>query len=301
MANEHDHGTLNYNRAFAIGIVLNVVYVAVEAGYGFLVNSMALLADAGHNASDVISLLLAWGGYWLSHRQPTKQYTYGLRGSTILAALFNALLLLAAVGAITWESIRRLADPPAVPANTVMLVAGVGVVINLATTLLFLKGRKRDLNIRGAFLHMAADTAVSVGVVLGGLLILATGLQRIDPVLSLLIAAVIFVGTWGLLRDSVKLAVQAVPSGIDIDKVATYLRERPGVSEIHDLHVWALSTTESALTVHLVRPTHSDNPDEFLVETAQGLHEQFDIGHVTIQIERTNREEFCPQARPGSL
>ena len=301
MAHDHDHGPLNYNRAFALGVVLNVAYVAVEATYGFLVNSVALLADAGHNASDVVSLLLAWGGHWLSHRPPSKRFTYGLRGSTILAALFNALLLLAAVGAIAWEAVGRLADPPEVLAGTVMLVAGVGVAINLATTLLFLKGRKGDLNVRGAYLHMAADTAVSAGVVFGGLLITLTQFQWIDPVLSLLIAAVIFLGTWGLFKDSVRLAVQAVPGDIDIDAIAEYLRGQPGVTQLHDLHVWAMSTTEVVLTAHVVRPDPEGDDDEFLAAIVRDVRQNFGIAHVTVQVERETREEFCPQARPGSV
>ena len=301
MPHDHDHAPLNYNRAFAIGIGLNIIYVAIEAVYGFLDNSMALLADAGHNASDVLSLLLAWGGYWLSQKPPTKQYTYGLGGTTILAALINGVLLLMAVGAIVWESIGRLAEPELVPARTVMIVAGIGVGINLATTLLFLKGRKNDLNIRGAYLHMAADTVVSLGVVIGGLLILWTGIERIDPIVSLLIAAVIFAGTWGLLRDSVKLAVHAVPAGIDIDEVEAFLRSLPGVTELHDLHVWGMSTTDIALTVHLVRPNPSDDPDEFLAQTSRELHDRFNIEHATVQVERSARPEFCPQSQPGSV
>ena len=301
MPHDHDHAPLNYNRAFAIGIGLNIIYVAIEAVYGFLDNSMALLADAGHNASDVLSLLLAWGGYWLSQKPPTKQYTYGLGGTTILAALINGVLLLMAVGAIVWESIGRLAEPELVPARTVMIVAGIGVGINLATTLLFLKGRKNDLNIRGAYLHMAADTVVSLGVVIGGLLILWTGIERIDPIVSLLIAAVIFAGTWGLLRDSVKLAVHAVPAGIDIDEVEAFLRSLPGVTELHDLHVWGMSTTDIALTVHLVRPNPSDDPDEFLAQTSRELHDRFNIEHATVQVERSARPEFCPQAESGSV
>ena len=237
---------------------------------------------------------------WRTGRR-RRNYTYGLRGSTILAALFNALLLLAAVGAIAWESVGRLADPPAVPPGIVMAVAGVGVVINLVTTLLFLKGRKSDVNVKGAFLHMAADTGVSAGVVLGGLLIAVTGYERIDPILSLLIAAVIFISTWGLLRQSVGLAVQAVPEGIDIDAVAAYLRARPGVAAVHDLHVWAMSTTETALTAHLVRPDPAGDPDEFLAETARDIRDRFGVGHVTIQVERAGREEHCSQARPGSV
>jgi cobalt-zinc-cadmium efflux system protein len=297
MAHDHDHGTLNYNRAFALGVVLNVTYVAVEAGYGLWTSSMSLLADAGHNLSDVLSLLLAWGAHHLAHRPPTRNYTYGLRGSTILAALFNAILLLGAVGAIVWESIRRLVDPPAVLPSVIIFVAGIGVLVNLGTTLLFLKGRKEDLNVRGAYLHMAADTAVSAGVVVGGLLIMATGSRWIDPALGLLIAAVIFIGTWGLLRQSIKLAIHAVPEHIDMDAVADYLRGRPGVTQVHDLHVWGMSTTESALTVHLVLPDPPDDPDAFLVETCEGLRERFGIGHATIQIERELHEEFCPQAR----
>lgn len=285
----------SYHRAFAVGVVLNVAYVAVEAGYGFAANSLSLLADAGHNLSDVLGLLIAWGAHFLSRSKPTDRRTYGWRSTSILAALLNALLLLMAVGGIVWEAVRRLAEPQPVFPATLMWVAGVGVVVNTVTALLFLKGRREDLNIKGAFLHMAADAGVSAAVVLGGWGVYLTDWTRIDPILSLLIAVVIFLGTWELLRDSVNLALHAVPRGIDLNEVREFLLQCPGVEGIHDLHVWAMSTAETALTAHLIRPTGNDN-DAFLAETAAGLHEQFGIDHATLQIERDYHGELCRQA-----
>ncbi|MCA9236689.1 MAG: cation transporter [Planctomycetales bacterium] len=291
----HDHaGAADYNKAFALGIALNLVYVAAEAASGVLGGSVALLADAGHNLSDVVGLLLAWAGHALAMAPPTTQRTYGWRGTSILAALFNALILLVALGAITTEAIRRFAEPAEVAGGAIILVAGIGVVVNTATALLFISGRKDDVNIRGAFLHMAADAGVSVGVVVAGVLIQATGRQWIDPVASLLIAAVVFVSTWGLLKDSINLAVQAVPRGIDPEEVAAYLRGLPGVSAVHDLHIWAMSTTETALTVHLVKPTVEDE-DALLEEIHHELAHRFRIGHITVQIERNN-QAACRQA-----
>ena len=304
MSHAHDHGhshaPADYGRAFAIGIALNVVYVAIEAGYGFWTGSLALLADAGHNFSDVLGLMLAWGGYALAKIAPSQRRTYGWRGATILAALTNGVILLAATGAIAWEAVRRFSQPADVPGLTVVGVAAVGVVVNTITALLFVSGRKGDVNIRGAFLHMAADAAVSVGVVVAGLGIRWTDLDWIDPVTSLVIAAVIFWGTWGLLRESFDLSMQAVPRGVDVPGIEGYLQSLSGVEAVHDLHVWALSTTETALTVHLVRP-QVGNDDELLKTLQRELHDRFGIEHMTVQIERTDDPDFCRQSDPAAL
>ncbi|HEY9822371.1 MAG TPA: cation diffusion facilitator family transporter [Candidatus Sericytochromatia bacterium] len=290
----HSHAPLNYNRAFVIGITLNIGFVAIEAVFGFLTNSLALLADAGHNLSDVLGLLLAFGASWLTRRRPTQRYTYGLRRSSILAALLNASFLLVAIGAIALEAIQRFASPAPVNGTTVIGVALVGIVINGVTALLFMSGRERDLNIRGAFLHMAADALVSAGVVLAGIAILTTGWLWFDPVVSLIIAAVIAIGTWNLLRDSVNLALDAVPEGIDLQAVRTYLSELSGVVGVHDLHIWAMSTTETALTTHLVMLT--GNPgDGFLSRISMELHDKFGIEHSTIQVETGNFLRPCDQ------
>ncbi len=237
MTHSHDHGPANHDRAFALGVALNLAFVAVEAIFGVLSNSLALVADAGHNLSDVLGLLLAWGAAVLSRRLPTPRRTYGLRRSSVLAALFNGIFLLVAIGAIGWEAIRRFSDPGPVAGGTVIAVAAVGIVINTGTALLFLADRKGDLNIRGAFLHMAADAAVSLGVVLAGFAILATDWRWLDPAISLAIVAVIFVGTWGLLRDSVNLALDAVPESIDTAAIGAYLAGQPAVTNVHDLHI----------------------------------------------------------------
>ena len=285
MNHGHDHAPANYDKAFAIGIALNVSYVVVEAVFGALAHSLALLADAGHNLTDVLSLLLAWGASRLSQMQPTRRYTYGLRSSSILASLINAIILLVAIGAIAWEALRRFNQPEEIPGGTVMAVAAVGVVINAATALLFVKGRESDLNIKGAFLHMAADAGVSLGVVVAGFAIIRTGFYWIDPVTSLVIVAIIAIGTWGLLRDSACLALHAVPPGIDANKVKEYLASLPEVVAVHDLHIWPMSTTETALTVHLEMP-HGNGGDEFLHQVCKQLHDQFKIEHSTIQIEQ---------------
>ncbi len=296
----HHSPSDNYGWAFALGVVLNVVFVVVEAGYGWWADSLALLADAGHNLSDVLGLLMAWGGYALAKVAPSPQRTYGWRGSTILAALFNALLLMVAVGGIAWEAIGRLSSPTEVAAPVVIVVAMIGVVINTGTALLFLRGRKHDLNIRGAFLHMAADALLSVGVAIAGLVILWTHLLWVDPVTSLVIAAVILFGTWGLLKESLQLAMQAVPPSVNIDEVYAFLARLPGVTEVHDLHVWAMSTTEIALTAHLVRP-EMNNDDALLQQASQRLHDDFDISHTTIQIERSVDDANCGQSADGTL
>jgi cobalt-zinc-cadmium efflux system protein len=295
MSHGHSHAPTDYGRAFAIGVALNLVYVAVEAGFGFWDNSLALLSDAGHNLSDIIGLLLAWGGFALARIPPSPGRTYGWRSSTILAALFNALLLLAAIGAIVWESLRRLFEPADLPGASMIVVAAGGVVVNTITALLFLRGRHHDLNIRGAFLHMAADAGVSLGVVIAGLAIRSTGWHWIDPVTSLAIAAVIFLSTWNLLKDSVNLAMHAVPARIDAQLVQNFLEQTPGVGEVHDLHIWAMSTTETALTVRLVMPT-VNNDDEFLCHLQHELHNRFGIEHATIQIMREAAKVACSLA-----
>ena len=293
MSHHHNnHSPSDYNRAFAIGVALNVIYIVVEATYGFLAGSLALLADAGHNLSDVLGLLLAWGANYLVQRKPTQRHTYGWRKSTILAALTNAIILLVAMGGIAWEAVRRFSDPSPVSGKTVIIVAAIGVVINTATALLFLSGRKTDLNIRGAFLHMAADAGVSAGVVLAGVVILTTGWPWIDPVVSLTITAIILVGTWGLLRDSFNLALDAVPAGIDPEAVKTYLSDLPGVTGVHDLHIWAMSTSETALTVHLVKPNARDD-DALIEQASRELHDRFGIEHITIQWERRPELDHC--------
>ena len=288
----HHHGQANYNRAFAIGVGLNVAYVAIEAGFGFAAGSLALLADAGHNLSDVLGLLLAWGASWLATRSPTRRRTYGLRRSSILAALANAMLLLVAVGGICWEAIRRLLSPEPPPGQAVIWVAAVGIVINTATALLFLRGSERDLNLRGAFLHMAADAGVSLGVVVAGIAIAWTSWTWIDPAVSLAIAAAIFVSTWGLFRESLDLALDAVPAGIDPEAVRQYLAGLPGVIAVHDLHIWALGTSESALTAHLVVPERLDH-DALLADLTRQLHDRFAIEHATVQIEKGTSAD-CP-------
>jgi cobalt-zinc-cadmium efflux system protein len=282
----HAHAPASFGRAFAIGIALNVGFVAIEATYGVLANSVALLADAGHNLSDVLGLIVAWAATVLAKRAPTSRYTYGMKGSSILAALFNAVFLLIAVGAIAWEAIQRFGEPAPVAGKTVMVVAAVGILVNGVTAWLFASGAKGDINIRGAFLHMAADAAVSAGVVLAGLVILYTGWTWLDPVVSLAIVAVIVWSTWGLLRDSVLMSLAAVPPGIDAGSVRQALEELPGVSAIHDLHIWPMSTTDTALTAHLVIPGGHPG-DDFLMGAARTLKERFGIGHVTLQVETT--------------
>jgi cobalt-zinc-cadmium efflux system protein len=286
----HSHGAVNFGRAFAIGTALNIGYVIVQVIFGIAAHSLALVADAGHNLGDVLGLVLAW---WASHltKQPaTDQRTYGLRRSSILAALANAIFLLVAVGGISWEAIRRFGDKSAVAGWTVIWVAAIGVIINLGTALLFQAGRERDLNIRGAFLHMAADASVSFGVVMAGAIILFTGWHWLDPTVSLLINAIIVYGTWGLLRDSFNLAMDAVPPGVNVSEVRRYLQSIPAITDAHHLHVWALSTTETALTVHLVKPDPFDD-DGLLQRINQELTERFGIGHATIQFERENLQQ----------
>ncbi|MFN6934477.1 MAG: cation diffusion facilitator family transporter [Tsuneonella sp.] len=280
----HSHAPVDYGPAFAVGVVLNLAFVGVEAVAGILSGSMALLADAGHNLSDVLSLALAWGASVLAKQPAGGRFTYGYKSSTILAALANAGLLLVAIGGIAFETVNRMGEPPAVEGRTMMVVAGIGILINTGTALLFVRGRKHDINIRGAFLHMAADALVSLGVVIAGAAILLTGARWIDPATSLVIVAVIAWGTWGLLKDSVKLSLNAVPGHIDEAAVRTHLVSLPGVTTVHDLHIWPMSTTEAALTAHLVIPDGHPG-DAFLRDLAHSLHHDFGICHSTVQVE----------------
>lgn len=284
-----------HDRAFAAGIALNLAFVAIETVYGLLAHSMALLADAGHNLGDVLGLALAWGASVLSRRGPSQRFTYGLGSSTILAALVNAMLLMAVVGGIAVEAVQRLMHPAPVATTTIIWVALCGIVVNAATALFFLRDREHDLNVQGAFLHMVADAAVSLGVVLAGLGILYTGWTWLDPVMSLAIAAVIVGSSWGLLRDSVNLSLHAVPPRIDTGQIRDYLSRLEGAAEIHDLHIWGMSTTETALTVHLVMPGGHPG-DHFITEVAGELHQRFDIGHATIQIETGDDSHPCALA-----
>ena len=294
-ASGHTHAPKDFGRAFLFGIILNSSFVVVEAVYGILGHSLALLADAGHNLSDVLGLLLAWGASVLVKRIPSKRYTYGLRSTSIMAALINAVLLLVVTGGIAWEAVLRFRHPSAVEGMTVIVVAAFGVAINLGTALLFMAGRKGDLNVRGAFTHMAADAAISLGVVIAGFAIIYTGWQWLDPAMSLIISILIVIGTWSLLRDSLNLALHAVPAGIDSDKVRAYLTSIEGVSEVHDLHIWAMSTTETALTVHLVVPAGYPS-DAFRSAVVDTLHERFKIAHSTIQIEINDSPHSCKLA-----
>jgi cobalt-zinc-cadmium efflux system protein len=276
---ESSHGT-----AFAIAVVLNLVFVVAEVAAGLISGSMALLADAGHNLSDVLSLLLAWGASRLAVRPPSARFTYGFKSSSILAALANAALLWVALGAILIETIRRFSDPPEVAGPTMIVVATIGIVINSVSALLFAKWRKGDLNLRAAFQHLVADAAVSAGVVVAGIAIVLTGLDWIDPVTSLIITVIIAAGSWGLLRDAVKLSLLGVPEGIDESAVRALLTGLPGVTAVHDLHIWPMSTTETALTAHLVIPNGHPG-DGFLHDLAHRLDHDFGIAHATIQVE----------------
>lgn len=293
----HDHhhqAPTNFNRAFAIGIILNLVFVLIEAFFGFYSQSLALLADAGHNLSDVGGLALAWGASYLTSLRPTQRFTYGLRRSSIMAALFNAVILLVAVGAIAIESFYRI-NRQTEPQSLVMIwVAAIGIIINTVTALLFLKGRHQDINIKGAYLHMVADAAISAGVVITGILIMLTGWNWLDAIISLVIASVIALSSWRLLSESFRLALDAVPDFIDTEEVKKFLLSLPGVVKLHDLHIWAMSTSEVALTVHVVRPKH-EGVDQFLHEVAHQLETKFKINHVTIQIEQGEGRHICHQ------
>lgn len=289
----HDHSNVDTtSRAFAVGISLNMAFVIIEIGFGIYADSLSLLADAGHNFSDVIGLLAAWGAMILARRLPSLRFTYGLRSTTILAALANAMLLLIAVGGISWEAIRRFSEPMAVNEPVMIWVALAGVVVNVITALMLMKGHKDDLNLRGAFVHMVADAAVSVGVALAGIGMMLTGWLWLDPAISLLIAAVIFIGTWGLFKQSLKLALHAVPDAVDPVKIQAYLLGLPQVREVHDLHIWGMSTTENALTVHLVMPEGHPG-DAFLDSIADELTHRYHIGHATFQIELGDHDVMC--------
>ncbi len=287
----HDHAPADFSRAFAIGTALNMIFVLVEGGYGFMANSLALMADAGHNLSDVMALLLAWGSMVMARRGATARHTYGFKQGTILASLGSALFLYAAIGVILWEAVGRLRAPAEVNGMAITVVAAIGVVINTATALLFMAGRKDDLNIKGAFQHMAADAAVSAGVVIAGLAITATGWNWLDPLISIAIAFVVLIAGWGLLKDSLHLTMAGVPEHIEAEAVLDYLTGLPGVQCVHDLHIWAASTTENVLTAHLVMPAGGD--DAFLHETAEHLRHDFAIHHTTIQIEREDESGIC--------
>ncbi|WP_299577787.1 cation diffusion facilitator family transporter [uncultured Sunxiuqinia sp.] len=294
MAHSHGHShatNKSYGKAFALGIGLNVIFIAVEIIYGLIANSSALLADAGHNASDVLGLVFAWTAMWLASIKPRGKYTYGLRKTTILVSILNALLLFGAVAVIGWDAIGKFKNPEPVAGSQVMIVAAIGVVINTLTALLFMKGQKDDLNIKGAFLHMAADAGVSLGVVVAGLLINLTGKQWIDPLTSFLIIAVIVWGTWRLFTDSVDLALDAVPKHINLEKVREFLLAQKGVENIHDLHIWAMSTTKVALTAHLIIPEGIN--DNFIGDLQHELEHEFGINHTTLQIENKSIEEDC--------
>jgi cobalt-zinc-cadmium efflux system protein len=279
----HSHAPDHFGIAFAVGVALNTAFVGAELVFGYAAHSLALISDAVHNFSDVIALLLAWAAGWLARRQPTEQHTYGYRRASILAALVNAGLLLIAVGAIAVEAIERIREPAEVAGITVVLVAALGIAVNGGTALLFMRGRHGDLNIRSAYLHMAADAGVSAGVVVAALLIMLTGWLWIDPAISLCIAAVVLASGWGLARDSVNLALDGVPRDIELVNVKDYLGRLEGVTEVHDLHVWAMSTNETALTAHLVRPGGYD--DSFLHHVCEELSRRFNIHHATLQIE----------------
>lgn len=290
-SHNHNHTHHQHGKAFAIGIGLNLIFVAVEVFYGFAANSSALMADAGHNATDVLSLVFAWTAAWLAARKPKGRYTYGLRRTTILVSILNALLLFGAMFMIGWDAFDKFIHPQPVGGTQVMVVAGIGVIINTITALLFMKGQKEDLNIRGAFLHMAADAAVSVGVVVAGLLIFFTDKQWIDPLISLLIILIIFYSAWRLFIDSINLALDAVPKNIDVEEIFSFLMSHEGVSDVHDLHIWAISTTQVALTAHLIMPQGGN--DDFLSSLQHDLEHQFSIGHTTFQIELSAIDNHC--------
>jgi len=288
----HHHGEVSHGRAFAIAIVLNAVFVAVEFFYGFLANSTALMADAGHNLSDVLGLALAWAAAILAARKPSARYTYGLRSSSMLAALVNGMLLMAACGAIAWGAAEQLSDPVPVQGLTVSVVAGIGILVNGFSAWLFMKGSKDDLNIRGAYLHLAADAAISLGVLISGLIVMATSWSWLDPVVSLVIVLFIAKSTWSLLRESIDMVLAAVPFNVDPAEVEQFLLARNGVTAIHDLHIWSMSTTDTALTCHLVMPGGYPG-DQAIDEIARELREKFSIHHTTLQTEQGTTEHAC--------
>ncbi len=289
----HGHAVTQFNLAFAAGIALNMAFVVVEALYGWKINSLALLADAGHNLGDVAGLVLAWGGALAGRLRPNARHTYGWRRGSILAAFANALILLVVMGSLAWEAIHRLRSPEAMQGWTIIAVAAIGIVINTATALLFTSARKDDLNIRGAFLHMAADALVSLGVVIGGALYLWQGWMWLDPVMSLVIALVIVIGTWSLFGQSLHLLFDGVPEAIDTSEVRTLLLNRPGVTDVHDLHVWAMGTADVALTAHVMIDNRAVDTDAVLCQAEQELHERFEIRHVTLQLESPAYAQLC--------
>jgi cobalt-zinc-cadmium efflux system protein len=280
----HGHAPASFGKAFAVGVALNAAFVLIEVVYGLASHSVALLADAGHNLSDALGLGVAWAAVILAKRKPTSRFTYGLGGTSILAALFNAVFLLVVVGGLTWEAIQRFWQPEPVAGATVMIVAACGIVLNGFCAWLFASGGKGDLNVRGAFMHMAADALVSLGVVVAGLIILLTGWQWLDPAMSLIINAIIVWGTWSLLTGSLTMSLNAVPPNIDVARVRAFLLNLPDVTSLHDLHVWSLSTTETALTCHLAMPGGRPG-DDTLHQAAEALKEHFGIGHATFQVE----------------
>lgn len=291
----HSHAPATFGRAFAIGIALNASFVLVEWVSGMASHSLALLADAAHNLGDVLALVLAWGAMQLGQRKPDDRYTYGLRGSSILAALVNAVALLLITGALAWEAIQRLGNPQPVEGSVVIAVALIGVLVNGVTAWLFMSGSKSDLNVRGAYLHMAADAAISLAVAVAGGMVILTGWLWLDPLLTLIVSIVIVWGTWDLLRSSLRLALQAVPSSIEISKVRSYLASLPGVAQVHDLHIWGMSTTENALTAHLVIPKGHPG-DAFLHQAAQEIERRFGIHHATLQVEVSDTTLSCALA-----
>jgi len=291
----HHHEPPDYSRAFAVGVALNIIFVVVEVFYGVMADSLALITDAGHNLSDVLGLLLAWGASYLATKRPSLRRTYGYSRATILASMFSGLLLLAAVVLISWEAVNRFFTPSEPVGQTIMIVAGIGVLINSITAWFFVSGKDHDLNIRGAYLHMAADALVSLGVVVSGFVIWKFGLKWFDPLSSLLIAVVILWSTWSLLRDSLNLAIDAVPRGLDPKEVRNWLSAQAGVDGLHDLHIWPLSTTETALTAHLLM-SEPPTDDEFLHDLALQLQEKFKISHATFQIERGDENHPCRQS-----
>ncbi|CAI3950272.1 Co/Zn/Cd efflux system component (CzcD) [Commensalibacter communis] len=291
-AHGHHHVPKSFGTAFAVGITLNLIYVIAEAAWGFWGNSLALLADAGHNLSDILALACAWIAAILGQKKPTDNFTYGYRRTSILASLTNAVILLIVTGGIILEAIERIFHPAPVAGWTVIIVAAIGVVVNGVTAMMFASGHKEDLNIKGAFLHMAYDALLSLGVVITGIIILFTNFNLLDPIISLVVSIVIIMGTWSLLKDSVTLAVDGVPTNINRKNVEQYLRALPSIVDLHDLHIWAMSTTETALTVHLVSNV-DHRLDDFLSVTSQQLKDQFKIGHTTIQIELQHEAEIC--------
>jgi cobalt-zinc-cadmium efflux system protein len=302
---DHDHGhgfghhhhhhavPADTGRAFVLAIALNAAFVVIEFFYGFVANSTALMADAGHNLSDVLGLVLAWGAALLTKTATTRRFTYGLRGSSILAALLNALLLMVACGAIGWEAVLRFAHPEPVAGTTVSIVAAIGVLVNGFSAWLFMAGGKEDINVRGAYQHMAADAALSLGVVVSGLVVMQTGWSWLDPLVSVVIVVIIVAGTWSLLKESLQMALAGVPAGVDAKEVTAFLAAQPGVTEVHDVHIWAMSTTETALTAHLVMPAGYPG-DATLDDLVGHLREDFAIHHCTLQVEQgTTRHGGC--------